>query len=383
MFRYFTALLVITALLASSLIVVKPTLASNTSMVENSWTEKNPMPTARSSFGVAVVAEKIYAIGGTDGINEEYNPATDTWTTKTSMPRGRANLAVVSFEGKIYCIGGDLGGDVIGGNPTNVTEVYDPVTDSWTTKAPMPTARFSLQANVVGDKIYLIGGFPYPDKSCLNEVYDPATDSWTTATPIPRTVAGYVSTVVNDKIYVIDSGATEIYDTAKGTWSQGVAPPLQSEDTSHTPWGAGATACVNAPVSIDVFTENAVEVYFPQNDSWVLGASLPKTRSEFGVAVVNDLFYVIGGYSQAYVDYPDDWMHGPKQTYYATNEQYTPFGYSTVLSPSVSPSSVPSTSSLETFPTMPIMAVSVIAIAAITCIAVLTLIKNHRRKMGT
>jgi hypothetical protein len=226
-------LLLAFTLIMPCLIVVNPAFASENdakNIVENTWTEKAPMPTARSNFGVAVVDGKIYVIGGTDGINEEYDPTTDTWTTKAPMPTGRSALAVASCGSKIYCIGGDLG-NASGGNPTNVTEVYDPSTDSWTTKAPMPTARFSLQANVIGDKMYLIGGFPYPDKSCINEVCDSATDSWTTATSIPRTVAGYVSVVANDNIYVIDSGATEIYDTAK-RYSQWNVEPRSSAATT-------------------------------------------------------------------------------------------------------------------------------------------------------
>jgi hypothetical protein len=92
-----------------------------------------------------------------------------------------------------------------------------------------------------------------------------------------------------------------------------------------------------------VFTENAVEVYFPQNGSWVIGSSLPTNRRGFGVAVVKDLFYVMGGFSAAYVNFPHDLIYGPQTTYYATNEQYTPFGYGTVTA-SDSSASFPLTS---------------------------------------
>ena len=55
------------------------------------------MPTARSGFGVTVVNGKIYAIGGSNSggylrIVEEYNPATNTWTTKAIMPTARCDL---------------------------------------------------------------------------------------------------------------------------------------------------------------------------------------------------------------------------------------------------------------------------------------------------
>jgi N-acetylneuraminic acid mutarotase len=54
-------------------------------------------------------------------------------------------------------------------------EMYDAGTDTWTTMAPMPTARHGLGAAVVGDTIYVIGGGPEPGLSVTgaNEAYTP------------------------------------------------------------------------------------------------------------------------------------------------------------------------------------------------------------------
>ena len=89
-------------------------------------------------------------------INQEYDPATDTWTTKTPMPTPRAIFATAVYQNKIYVIGG--GGDFGFEEVTGLNQVYDPSTDTWTTKTSMPTARQFLCANVVNGKIYLIGG---------------------------------------------------------------------------------------------------------------------------------------------------------------------------------------------------------------------------------
>ena len=73
---------------------------------EDSWTTMEPMPTARSSLGVAVEDGKIYAIGGYNGsylsINEMYDPTTDTWTTKAPMPTARKDFAVAVYQNKIF-----------------------------------------------------------------------------------------------------------------------------------------------------------------------------------------------------------------------------------------------------------------------------------------
>jgi hypothetical protein len=98
----------------------------------------------------------------------------DTWTTKADMPTARFCLSTSVVDGKIYAIGGDLRG---GGTPnsTSTVEEYDPVTNTWTTKADMLTARWGLSASVVNGKIYAIGGsavaFPWAPVSTVEE-YD-------------------------------------------------------------------------------------------------------------------------------------------------------------------------------------------------------------------
>jgi hypothetical protein len=331
--------LLIILILAASITLAKPAYsATNNSanFTENTWTEKAPMHQARESLGVAVVDGKIYAIGGWSekgvavGTNEEYDPKTDSWTYKATMPTARYNFAIAVCQNKIYCIGGCTKATDEGQTATTANEVYDPATNTWETKAPMPTTRFSLGATVVGSKIYLLGGYLNHTGLTLNEVYDPIKNSWTTEAPIPQAVAGYVS-ATDEKIYIIDSGSNQIFNPADNTWSQGTSPPLSASSSfANTPWGAVATVGINAPKRVYVFTEKTVEIYNPNLDSWVLGADLPTARDVFGVAVVNDLIYVIGGFSQTYQNFPEDWINGPKVTIYALNEQYTPFGYGTV-----------------------------------------------------
>lgn len=58
--------------------------------VGNFWERCQPMRTARSRVGVAVVNGLLYAIGGYDGQSrlstvEVYNPETDSWTRVSSM----------------------------------------------------------------------------------------------------------------------------------------------------------------------------------------------------------------------------------------------------------------------------------------------------------
>ena len=76
---------------------------------------------------------------------------------------------------------------------------------SWSTKAPMPTARFGLTTSVVDGKIYAVGGGDSAYKPYLPdvEIYDPATDSWAAGKAMPEVRLGHAAAVVGGKIYVM------------------------------------------------------------------------------------------------------------------------------------------------------------------------------------
>jgi hypothetical protein len=234
--------LVFTLSVAMCAFLAKPVSAVS----EDSWVSKAPMHEARTALGAAAVNGKIYAIGGNNGravsaTNEEYDPGTDTWTYKTPMPTPRYAFGIAVYQNKIYCIGGENYDSVPSGDdgypnfntwheytPSAVNEVYDPATDTWQTLSPMPTARFGVEACVVGDRIYIVGG-----GSNQTEVYDPVTNHWSKKASMPIEILplyrswSCASTVAYDKIYVIGAGYVsgkntaynEIYDIRSDTWS--------------------------------------------------------------------------------------------------------------------------------------------------------------------
>jgi len=312
--------------------------------VENEWTTQAPMPSARGGLGVAVVNGKIYAIGGLSNniqlaVNEEYNPVTNTWITKAPMPTARSGFAIAVYQNKIYCIGGTVGdGETPVSGFTGVNEVYDPATNTWQTKASMPTPRADLCASVVDNKIYLIGGKeywgdnPFYHELAVNEVYDPATNSWTTNASMPVPAFGYASAAVDGKIYVLGGARqfqvgyvsltpnsdNQIYDSTNDTWSSQTNLPFT---VSH------ATACVTsgvmAPERIYVIggldqtnSSDSTRAYDFERNTWSSGASMPTTRAYLGLAVVDDVVYAIGGFDGS--------------TSLAVNERYVPIGYGTV-----------------------------------------------------
>jgi len=310
---------------------------------ENSWTTKKPMPTARGGLGVAVVNGKIYAIGGLNNdnqlaVNEEYNPVTDTWTTKASMPTPRSGFAIAVYQNKIYCIGGTTGdSDNFVSGFTGVTEVYDPATDTWETKKPMPTPRADLCTGVVKGKIYCIGGKKYwgvaPFYQELNttEVYDPILNFWTTKSPMSIPVLGSASAALDSKIYIIGGsrhfqvgwdlatvGSNQVYNPEDDSWSTRAALP-----TTESYAAAEATSGVTAPKKIyfvggsnQTNYSDVTYAYDSADNGWSTVTSMLTPRVYLAVAIVDDILYAIGGWDG------EKWLD--------VNEQYIPVGYGTV-----------------------------------------------------
>jgi N-acetylneuraminic acid mutarotase len=369
--KAFFAVLVLSNFVALLVVSVFPVMAQS----ENSWETKAAMPTARSGFGEVVVNGNIYAIGGwnknqTDfsDVNEMYNPATDSWTTKASMPTKRVSFATAVYQNKIYVFGGQI---LVAGHRVvvNVSEVYDPATDTWETIAPVPHLGEDFAANVVvGDKIYAI--------STYNDVYDPATDTWTTKAQIPEAVAHSANAVVDNKIYVISGTRygnvpsyyvpltlTQIYNPETDSWSSGAPIPIGMA----SPAGV-ATTGISAPKAIYVVgglimnsdgsggyiyhPQNLVQVYFPENNSWSMGVSMPTARYALSVAAVNDKLYAMGG-SDARTS-PD----------LPSNELYLPLGYGTVG---------------QGLPQITIIAVAVVVVVVVAVVAVAFVLRKSRK----
>jgi hypothetical protein len=287
---------------------------------ENWWTTKASMHIERSCLGVAEVNGKIYAIGGINvasvldmnahssfpvftggsvvGTNEEYDPSTNTWSFKAEMPQAQAGFAIAVVQNKIYCIG-----DIF-------HQVYDTANNTWELQKspPLHFEAATRQANVVNGKIYFLGNGP-------NYVYNPETNSWSNVTRMSNAPNGrQASCVYGNKIFVLGSPCIQIYDPQNDGWTTSL--PIHVALTQPI---AVATSGIDAPAKIYLFQKGTVTSYNPQSESWTDGADLPD-REGYGVAVCNDIMYVVGGETGD--------IYAKNEL--SVNQQYFPFGYGTV-----------------------------------------------------
>src|SRR4030095_129708 len=118
------------------------------------------MPTPRNNVGAAVVRGKIYVVGGRPGnlsVNEVYDPRTNAWTTKTPMPTARSGHAITSLDNLVFAFGGE-GNSASQAGTFSEVEVYNPDLDSWTRLQPMPLPRHGIGAGVVSNRLFVPGG---------------------------------------------------------------------------------------------------------------------------------------------------------------------------------------------------------------------------------
>jgi N-acetylneuraminic acid mutarotase len=234
----------------------------------------------------------------------------NTWTTKAPMLTARAGLAAAVVNNIIYAIGG------YNGRELSTNEAYDPSTNTWTTKRSMLTARQEFAVAVVNNIIYAIGGWNNGYLS-TNEAYNPSTDTWTTKAPMLTAREGLAAAVVNNIIYAIGGfngsylSINEAYNPSTNTWTTKARMPTAREDI--------AAAVVNNIIYViggevgynpRVFT-SANEAYDPSTNSWTTKAPMPTARDSLAIAVVNNIIYAIGGW-------------GYDSSNLSTNEAYDP-----------------------------------------------------------
>jgi N-acetylneuraminic acid mutarotase len=187
------------------------------------------MPTTRGALAAVAVGQKIYVNGGAgipqgmqlpDGLVgggpvdlystlEVFDTDTNTWTKLAPMPTPRNHHSIGYVDGKLYAIGGRVGSCYSGGWSSNVwmNEAYDIATNTWATRAPMPTARSGTGIAVLDGKIYVLGGEGWIDDFGgvfrTNEVYDPKTNSWSRATRMITPRHGFAVAQVGKAIYAV------------------------------------------------------------------------------------------------------------------------------------------------------------------------------------
>ena len=122
------------------------------------------------------------------------------------MTVAREHLNAVVVDDFVYVIGGRSGISV-----TNVNERYDPATNTWTTMAAMPTPRSAMAACEFEGRIIVAGG-ELPQLFAVNEIYNPVTNQWTCQEDMAIPRHGVAAVTLDDRILVPAGGVIQGLD---------------------------------------------------------------------------------------------------------------------------------------------------------------------------
>jgi|HubBroStandDraft_6_1064221.scaffolds.fasta_scaffold304507_1 N-acetylneuraminic acid mutarotase len=195
----------------------------------NKWSSLAPIPNTASltDAETAVFNSQLYIIGGASLVQATfavmvYDPPSNTWTTRSGIPHLNAGGVAGVIDGKIYVTTGTDGFAY-----RNLLDVYDPATDAWTSLAGSSVPHQRPAGGVINGKLYVAGGADANgNPESLVEVYDPATNAWTTLASMPSAILSPAGAVIAGKLYAFGGyngtmsvTTVQVYDPIKNSWT--------------------------------------------------------------------------------------------------------------------------------------------------------------------
>lgn len=251
--------------------------------------------------------------------------ATGIWRENAPMTSARAKLSAANVGGVIYV----AGGAGISG-PRSSFDLYDPLGDLWRPQPPMPEGREQFGMAAIGDKVFISGGLSgnghQGQLSSDLWLFDTGQGIWIQKSSMPRSRRGHAMVAVGDLLYVIGGAGAEpsklmAYDVAKDQWE--ILPTVLSIPRSNF----GVTVIGNSiytigGVSLAGKQLSLAERYDVKSGKWTAMPDLGAARSGLVAGVLDGRVHVAGGAtltpSKTFVDHysfdpgTNKWLSEPR-----------------------------------------------------------------------
>jgi hypothetical protein len=309
------------------------------------WSSAGSLTTPRLGHTATLLANgEVLVVGGTPKLPntsdpagadflssaELYDPQTNSWAAAASMLQPRSNhTATLLADGRVLVTGGIAAAKLTTGGALASAELYDPVSNRWTSAAPMQSARWNHSATLLSDHSVLVAGgmdrlwdvplgaAPTTGLSSA-ELFDPVTNSWS---PAPAMRYGRISptaTLLSDgRVLVVgDSGVNErtaeLFDPAVSKWSSSPAPAFGRAGHVAVRLSNGAVLIAGG------LGETSAELFDRYHNRWANAGTLATVRSGASATLLkNGQVLVAGGF-------------GSKSEAWASAELFDPLGASGV-----------------------------------------------------
>ncbi|MGB7159451.1 MAG: kelch repeat-containing protein [Tepidisphaeraceae bacterium] len=237
--------------------------------------------------------------------------ASIVWEQIAPAPIPRAEAMTATVDGKLYVFGGFSGS----AGPVVRSDVYDPVTNTWTRIADLPKRITHAGVAVDGRNIYLAGGYVgtgpgFQQQFGTNEVWRFNVDAqqWTAMPALPADLASGGLVVLGRELHYFggndaardDVGVHYVLSLdAPTTWASAAALPSGRSHLGYAALG-GKIYAMGGQFGIDedLETENLVHVWDPASPgAWAALATMPAKVSHISSStfVHGDRIIVAGG----------------------------------------------------------------------------------------
>ena len=257
----------------------------------------------------------VLVAGGSDGTNylataQLYHPSTGVWTPTGSMATGRDNsAAVVLANGKVLVEGGLGSGAAILAS----AELYDPSTAKWSHAGAMSVARFAHTATLLATgpqkgKVLVTGGCSSRYCSAfttVSEIYDPVTNVWTTVGPLNSARYYHTATPLNNGKVLVVGGfngssmkTSELYNPTSattGTWTTVRSTSIPRYQHAATLLSSGKVLVTGGRCGNGCVYPSA-EIYNPTANTWTPTGNMKLGRAlHSAVPLANNTVLVAAG----------------------------------------------------------------------------------------
>lgn len=282
------------------------------------------LPYHVASFGAVVSDGYLYLYGGHIAERHEYN--TESVSKKfqrlnlsnpakwEELPAGNVaiqGMNLAAHDGRIIRVGGMEPRNPPGtkGDSYSIVDstYFDTKANKWVALPPLPRPRSSHDVVVVGDTVYVIGGWEMkgrgeePEFFETMEVLDLSASApeWRTV-PQPFSRRALIAATLDDKIYVfggfdaddVPHLAVDVYDTKSQSWSKGPAIPGRERD------GFAPAACT---VDGTIYLSVGSGKFYRLNDAKTAWETVAKTTPRLAHRMVpfgNEVL-IVGGAAEA------------------------------------------------------------------------------------
>jgi N-acetylneuraminic acid mutarotase len=288
--------------------------------VAGAWSAAGSLTQAREYHTATLLPDgKLLVVGGRGpgsislASAEAYDTATGTWSStgmgSLAQPRDR-HSAILLSNGQLLVTGG-FWRSSSGSGPVSATELYNPVTRTWSSGGSLTRGRFHLTATLLlGGEVLVAGGSTWEVSGIVTEVVAEVSNlvakTWSPAGSLAQPRRDHTATVLPDgKVLIVGGGDrysgafshVDMYDPRSGAWSA-AAPLLQARRSHTATLLPGGKILVVGGYSGSTLLDS-VELYDPSTRSWSFTNPLHQARLDHTATLLPDgKVLVVGGYGE-------------------------------------------------------------------------------------